>query len=1041
MKRGEAIHATSDINCLSCALLESCRDPRKKNKFACSFFIEMPELNKKGKPVNPSDADFLKMLSGLAKSESVVADSFNIDDGDLPLAPNFYRFCIGKKYLNSNPKPFPRQLQLGIKLFADACPVCSDKKWYREIPFDADVEEIPYRLSLYRHGVCPKCKRTRVENFENGSIDYDTLTCIAGQRSGKCVLDSSIISTPTGYKRMRDVQVGESIVVDGKSYPVSKVWKAKRKQCISLETDWGYSNVLTSTHPVYTLQGWQDAMRAPEVCVQTFKRDFISDMDGRKNRGAIAKAALRTFDSPKFMLDFLMLLPKQALIQNLRDAVNKEFVSNCELVLQYEHPLIADAVQIVLLGFGVLCRRVENKLVIAHPWAKTYAREIGVSRATAVDVYLSKRLSHDLLSSHVQKVIYTHMLTIKVDEWNHPKFKTEWVWAINALSQQTMTRHAASLFMLVVEQIRTDSQFARSTLYELLRVAISTDMIFLPVTVKRNTMQMVMDIEVPNATSFLANGIKVHNSTSIGLLFSYQTHMLLKLKNPSAFYKIKAGTILRSTIVAPTYGGAKANVWDPWMATIDDSPWFQNYFELLNSEASRRGEEELVKVNDTFIYFRNAGLYLSPASPSRRTLRGATRIAIIVDELGHFSDNTKLVNISGAEVWRALTRSLQTVRLAAYKLRKAGVVNIPNALAIAISSPWEVTDPIMTMYNKPTSKMYACIYPTWEFNPEMTFEFLQPEFESDEVSAWRDFGCRPPFSVAAFMSSVDPFRKIVGKRKPFVGTEPLYVKKKRNDDMLTTVKLKWRWEDDQVPKVMALDAGLTNNSFALSIFHLNEDMVPVCDGLVEIQPVKNRPVDFHRAYKDIMVPIIQRMNVKVLISDRWQSEKLMQDAEEDYGVLPLRFQLQYSDFTDWREATLRNEWILPRPEMEIDDIIKPTTDETAYFESKPVSKFIYQSLRVVDIPGKTVDKPSTGSDDLFRTVVLGWNATQLSDVAPLIHPGAMRATGSKALFAIAGQGGSGGKTTFGTNYAKPKIITLPDTTTPKQRLIGVKSFG
>jgi len=90
-----------------------------------------------------------------------------------------------------------------------------------------------------------------------------------------------------------------------------------------------------------------------------------------------------------------------------------------------------------------------------------------------------------------------------------------------------------------------------------------------------------------------------HNSVGLGLILTYHEHMLLKLKNPSAFYRIKAGTILKTTIVGLTYGGAKANVYDPMLATIHESPWFcvAEGTSITMADGSKKGIE-VVKPGD-----------------------------------------------------------------------------------------------------------------------------------------------------------------------------------------------------------------------------------------------------------------------------------------------------------------------------------------------------------------------------------------------------------------------------------------------------------
>lgn len=59
-----------------------------------------------------------------------------------------------------------------------------------------------------------------------------------------------------------------------------------------------------------------------------------------------------------------------------------------------------------------------------------------------------------------------------------------------------------------------------------------------------------------------------------GYLAPYQTHRLLKLQNPNAFYGLKTGTMLHCTFVALTYAQAKDTLWQNYYATLTESAWF-----------------------------------------------------------------------------------------------------------------------------------------------------------------------------------------------------------------------------------------------------------------------------------------------------------------------------------------------------------------------------------------------------------------------------------------------------------------------------------
>lgn len=132
----------------------------------------------------------------LATAENASPVDFKIDDRDLPEAKNFFEFAVSKSFLHTH--PYPKQIEIGLNLFSDFCPKCTNPKWLRrtndhkvelDIPFDSDYVdygEIQDNVMLLHHGVCPKCKMNKGEMWlSHGLKDLNELIGVAGQRAGK----------------------------------------------------------------------------------------------------------------------------------------------------------------------------------------------------------------------------------------------------------------------------------------------------------------------------------------------------------------------------------------------------------------------------------------------------------------------------------------------------------------------------------------------------------------------------------------------------------------------------------------------------------------------------------------------------------------------------------------------------------------------------------------------------------------------------------------------------------------------------------------
>lgn len=136
------------------------------------------------------------IVSSIFEDKKLLQD-INKSNSGLPRAPNFYEFVTGSSYLGA--KIYGRQLQFGINLFEDYCPYCSDVEFANNIFSDDDVElNFLNKVTLLEYGVCPKCKKSRVdfwhdpwlkqvsETLENPIFQNpNELDVCAGMRSGK----------------------------------------------------------------------------------------------------------------------------------------------------------------------------------------------------------------------------------------------------------------------------------------------------------------------------------------------------------------------------------------------------------------------------------------------------------------------------------------------------------------------------------------------------------------------------------------------------------------------------------------------------------------------------------------------------------------------------------------------------------------------------------------------------------------------------------------------------------------------------------------
>ncbi len=146
------------------------------------------------KEAEEAEDSLIKIVDDILNEQSgsgLVPPDIRVDDRDLKEYPNFFRWSIEPKA--SGIRPFARQMWIGAHVFSEVCVPCSkDKKWASDIhsvAVDASLEEVGERIQFLEYGVCPKCKRTKVDLFKSKQLDpYQELCLVIGQRAGKSAM-------------------------------------------------------------------------------------------------------------------------------------------------------------------------------------------------------------------------------------------------------------------------------------------------------------------------------------------------------------------------------------------------------------------------------------------------------------------------------------------------------------------------------------------------------------------------------------------------------------------------------------------------------------------------------------------------------------------------------------------------------------------------------------------------------------------------------------------------------------------------------------
>lgn len=528
-------------------------------------------------------------------------------------------------------------------------------------------------------------------------------------------------------------------------------------------------------------------------------------------------------------------------------------------------------------------------------------------------------------------------------------------------------------------------------------------------------------------------GQRVGKSLITAVASAYLTHKVLKLQDPSKVYGI-LNTTLVGTLVGLTYNAAYEQLWLPYKSFLDTSPWFTDYHAML-TDTGNRYDEELFKMGQTSVHYLHRNHLVYPSGPNKKTLRGKTRIFGAVDEMDFFNndeDGEDQVKMNGVEVYKSLNNSLLTVRVGWKNNVKAGLVNVPNAYQFNISSPQSARGVLTETVNRnqDSKKVYCFHLATWEMNPNITKRDLRQEFMDNPEKADRDFGANPPVSDSPFMPDVNVVKALFSDRPNAVQYQYIHRKNAMGATRRAARIDKIIAPSELPPSIMAIDAGFSNNSFALTIGHVEKlasgSRRIRCTAIVEVIPEKNQAtLDYSAIADKIIYPLIEALNVQAMFADRWNSLKLLHDVEAKYKIPAEQYSIKYRDFTLIRSYMEANGVLLPRtetPPEKRDAILKP--DLTQYprsFSYRPIDHFFLQACTVKDTD-RDVIKGTRLTDDNWRALCLmsHWLLDEKFCDEYLKYSTANKNRGG--LGAVSSNGGVSGLNSFGSMVmGDPKI--------------------
>jgi len=352
----------------------------------------------------------------------------------------------------------------------------------------------------------------------------------------------------------------------------------------------------------------------------------------------------------------------------------------------------------------------------------------------------------------------------------------------------------------------------------------------------------------------LVIGMRSGKTLLASVMATFETFQLLNMAKPCSYYGLPKGSEIFIFNVARSEQQAKDTVFAHIKARIDGSEWFQN--------------RDMVEHHNEFIFPVTDGKVIIRCGHSNSaSLAGKTTKCAIIDEIARFKETGG--NFSAQLVYDTLSRSVRTFNTPEHPY---------DGHLISISSPMYQDDFQMQLYRHGKKSSSTAVYtmkcPTWEFNPNITFESLEDEFLRNPESAWRDYGATPSAALEQYFKEHGKIKSSTRKDyvNPFSYDE--------NDDLV------FEWEPNpEMTYYFAGDPAVKNDCFGIALCHREGEIV-INDWAWRLVPQKLavdvKEIDA-KEVREFALKLAGMCNLKAAAFDTWQYPETIQALREIIG--------------------------------------------------------------------------------------------------------------------------------------------------------------
>lgn len=488
------------------------------------------------------------------------------------------------------------------------------------------------------------------------------------------------------------------------------------------------------------------------------------------------------------------------------------------------------------------------------------------------------------------------------------------------------------------------------------RSLLEMDYYFDPVTSIEEGEKPVYDLNVPDGESFVANGLTNHNTSLAACIFGYETYKLILKGDPQKYYGLPATNNIQLIAVATDKDQAgllyqevsghfrSCNFFAPYTANNTQSyARFQTPEDVAKygSYSDNPGAKATIKVT-----FRSC---------VAKGLRGAGNIAVVLDEVGHFTDDGQS---SAESVYDAVypSQAAYSPKDPKDKTKATGPV---EARMILISSPMGCQGFFYKMFQigmsggKPADDMLCIQAPTWEVNPSIEAAFLESSYAKGATVFETEFGAKFSNQTRGWIE--------------------------RKEDLLACVRPDARPMVRGLPRAphfLGLDLALVGDGTAIAIGHNEPDGTIVLDLVDQMKAGEDKYKDKERLefddVADWVLSLSRQFYIQEGMFDLWAGipfeQALVKRGLNQMKATPMTKILasqMYQNFKDmmWDKRLALYNYPIPQGEL-----FCPYMAELMELQAEYVSKHV-TTVEAPNMEGKHDDR----SDALVRMVWLASN--------------------------------------------------------------------